>query len=845
MNSPLSPMMAQWHECKEKAGDALLLFRLGDFYEAFHDDAILIAKELDLTLTKRQDVPMAGVPFHASEGYIEKLVSRGFRVAIAEQMENPQTTKGLVKREIVQVITPGTLIHASQLSEKSNQFLGCITQINATFGLSVIDITTADFRAVEFDDSKLLVDELCRLRPKELLIAGKWKTSHSDLLQELAHNFSPSIHFKPGHHFSLEHAYPLLTTHFQVHHLDGMGLQGMTAATCAAGAILEYLHRDLSLSIEHIRSIQIDPPSQYMKIDRTTQRNLELVEPLHKAKNTLLHLLDHTKTPMGGRLLKDWISHPLLQVEAICLRQDAIEELTRDRSLLAKLSHALSSIRDLTRLIMRIETGHATPRDLAGLRFSLEQIPQLCCTSHQAPLLKEITEQLTATPSVAPLIASALVDAPPLRLTDGNLFKPGFSQELDAIRSIRESSHSWIAEYQTRLRNTTQIKTLKVGYTKAFGFYIEVSRGQSDRVPEEFQRKQTLVNAERFITPELKEYEYQALHAEERMAAIEQELFHRLRKEIAQHAPVIRQIAQSIGILDCLLSLALAALQYRYTRPIVDHSTTLHIEKGRHPVVESLLPPHQFIPNEVFLNDTTHKMRLITGPNMAGKSTYIRQVALLAIMAQIGSFIPAQSAHIGIIDQVFSRIGASDDLSRGQSTFMVEMAETANILRQATSHSLVILDEIGRGTSTYDGISVAWAVAEYLLTVKSPKTLFATHYCELTDLARKVPGVSNYCVAVHESDTEISFLHQIIPGSTDKSYGIHVGKLAGLPAPVIRRATEILAKLEKPRRQDPQLSFLPAPTPLSKDLQALDPNALSPLDALKKLMEWKEKYGSV
>lgn len=855
----VSPMMAQWHACKKSSPGTLLFFRLGDFYEAFYEDAIAISKELDLTLTKRQDIPMAGVPFHSSESYIDKLVAKGYRVAIAEQMEDPKAVKGLVKREIVRVITPGTVVNSTLLCDKSNNFLGCITQVNSTFGLSILDLTTADFRAMEFEDGKQLLDELCRLQPKELLVSEKWHEEHPDWIQELLQQFSPAVHVKENWHFDHRHACDNLLRHFQLHSLDGFGLKAMIAAINAAGAILEYVTDDLNLNASHIKSITTEHLSHYLLLDRSTQKNLELTESLQEGKkaSTLLRLLDESATAMGGRLLKQWLIHPLLNTDEITRRQDAIAAFLDQWNVAQDLYSHLNEIRDLERLIMRIETGYATPRDLIGLRLSLEHILPAAhlLERFSAPLIIENLQSISSPPAIAEKIQRAIVDAPPLRLTDGNIFKKGFHAELDELRHLRDDSESWIASYQTQLKETTQIKTLKVGYTKAFGFYIEVSRGQADRIPDTFQRRQTLVNAERFITPELKEYEYKMLHAEERMASIEYDLFHALRKEVAEHAPLIRKMAQAIAQIDALLSLAKVAMQYNYCRPIVDASDHLYIEQGRHPVIESVLKANEFIPNDTFLDDNNNRLYLITGPNMAGKSTYIRQVALIAIMAQMGSFVPAKSARIGIIDKVFSRIGASDDLSRGQSTFMVEMSETANILHNATSRSLVILDEIGRGTSTYDGISIAWAVAEYLLTApnKRAKTLFATHYWELTELEKKIPGAVNYNVAVYELERGITFLRKIVKGGTDKSYGIHVAKLAGVPQAVLKRAQEMLVHLEKNagrssiearnKAKEEQLSLFGPPRqhPVIEELKKLDLNQITPLQALTLLSEYKQK----
>jgi len=779
-------MMSQWYECKKQAPGAVLLFRLGDFYEAFEDDAILLAKELELVLTKRQETPMAGIPAHTCESYIDRLVSKGYRVAVAEQMEDPQdvtrAVKGIVKREIVRMVTPGSVINSSLLSDKANNFIACLSQINSTYGLAILDLTTADFRVMEFQTSQELLDELGRFSPKEIVVSEKCWKHLSKNLEELGIS---SFLVREEYHFDHRFACESLSKHFHVHTLDGFGLKGMTAAINAAGALMTYVRDDLNLNFSHIRSIHPHPLSKYMALDRITQRHLELIEPLHEKGKTLLHILDETSTPMGGRLLREWLLHPLLSVEEIKLRQDHIEKFLNGG---ADLKKHLKEVRDLQRLIMRIETGYANPRDLAGLRFSLEPLPEISrllqkLGMKELPDLSELTKK----------IAGAIVDAPPLRLSDGGIFKSGYHFELDELKTLKSDSQTWLASYQTKLREEVQIKTLKVGYTQAFGYFIEVSRGQSEKMPLAFQRRQTLVNTERYISPELKEFEHKILTAEDKIAFLENKLFQELRQEIAQFAESIRQAAQWIAEIDVYLALAEIAREHGYTRPIVDTSDLLKIEDGRHSVIEASLEKETFIPNDVSFNEL-ERLLVITGPNMAGKSTYIRQVALIVLLAQMGSFVPAKQAHIGIVDKVFTRIGASDDLSRGQSTFMVEMSETANILNNSTSRSLVILDEIGRGTSTYDGIAIAWSVAEYLRD-KQAKTLFATHYFELTRLEEELPGAVNYNVAVHESEKGIVFLRKIVKGGTDKSYGIHVAKLAGLPPAVIKKAEAMLAKL--------------------------------------------------
>lgn len=828
-----SPMMLQWQSCKNAANGAVLLFRMGDFYEAFHDDAVLIAKELDLTLTRRQEIPMSGVPFHTSETYIDKLVSKGFRVAVAEQTEDPKKAKGLVKREIVRVVTPGTLINSSLLSDKSNNFFVSLTRVGSIFGLAVLDITTADFRVIEFEQIADLLNELYRLHPSEFLTSPKFKEKHQEIFDEIRQSYDFLLNTYEDWHFEHQTAHDFLTGQLAVHNLDGFGLKGMVAGINAAGALLHYLQEILCLPIGHIQEIHTYFTSQYMSLDRSTQRNLELTESLQDGsrKNTLLGLLDKTKTPMGARLMRHWIKQPLLYVDEIVKRQDAVQAFCTHSGIIEQLGELLEGVRDMERLIMRTSAGYASPRDLVALRHSFEPIEQIkmllqpLTTTSQ--LIQQEEQRLNSLPTMTTLIANALVDEPPVRLSDGKIFRDGYHPELDELRTISRDSKTWIAAYQTQLREQTGIKTIKIGFNRMFGYYIEVSKGQVDRMPAIFERRQTLANAERYITPELKDYETKVLTAEDRIAAIENELFAALRSEVAKYAKQVLYVAQALARLDCQRGLAEIARLYNYVRPIVEDSSLLHIVEGRHPVIEALNVSEKFIPNNTILDDQENRMFIITGPNMAGKSTYIRQVALLTIMAQIGSFLPIKEARIGIVDKVFTRIGASDDLSRGQSTFMVEMTETANILNNATSRSLVILDEIGRGTSTYDGISIAWAVAEQLLLAEGrmAKTLFATHYWELTKLEGKIPGAVNYNVAVHESADHIVFLRKIVRGGTDKSYGIHVARLAGLPATVIARAKEILIHLEENANRknafEPSKPKRPAPKPkiVSNEMQ--------------------------
>jgi len=788
-------MMAQWHACKEQAKDALLLFQMGDFYEAFYDDAVLLSKTLDLTLTQRQGIPMAGIPLHTCESYIDRLVAKGFRVAVADQTEDPAKTKGLVKREIIRVVTPGTIVNSSLISDKANNFFAALTQVGSILGLAFVDLTTGEFSVCEFENETDLLNEIYRLRPAEFITSQKFREKHPILLEELKQSYQFLVTVLEDWKFEHKLCYGQLTNHFKVHSVDGYGLKGKVAGINAAGSLLTYLKDILLHNLDHILDVSTYSTSQYMMLDCMTQRNLELTEALHQGQ-TLLDVLDHTKTPMGGRMLRHWIKQPLLSIPEITRRQEAITDLITLNG-----KETLQSVRDIERLMAKISSNYASPKDLVALRRSFEAIPKVkkALALAKAPLLKEMDTLLNPLPEMTQLIARAIVDEPPLRVSDGHIIREGFHQELDELRKICQDNKAWIACYQTHLREQLGIKTLKVGYNRMFGYYIEVSKGQTDKMPSTFIRRQTLVNSERYISPELKSYETKVLTAEEKIGGIETELFGQIKTEVARFATQATQVAHAVATIDCLRSLAEAAQSGGYTRPEVHSEYDMQIVAGRHPVIELSTTGTAFVPNDTDMNGETDRLFLITGPNMSGKSTYIRQVALITIMAQMGSYIPAQSARIGLVDKVFTRIGASDDLSRGQSTFMVEMSETANILNNATDRSLVILDEIGRGTSTYDGISIAWAVAEYLLTAegKLAKTLFATHYWELTKLEERVPGAVNYNVAVQECDDQVIFLHKIIRGGTDKSYGIHVARLAGMPTWVLDRSVEILEHLEE------------------------------------------------
>jgi DNA mismatch repair protein MutS len=789
-----TPMMEQWHGCKQSAPDALLLFRMGDFYEAFYQDAEVIAKELSLTLTKRQEIPMCGVPWHASDSYIDRLLAKGHKVAIAEQLEDPKMVKGLVKRGIVRILTAGSLVNSALLSEKSNNYIVAISQLSTLYGLAVCDLSTGEFFVQEHEQENDLFNELHRLQPKECLLTKKFKEKHQ---KALTNTFTTCLD-----EWSFDHkmAYSILVRHFQVQHLDGFGLKGKIASINAAGALLSYLKENLSCPIEGLRTLHLKSTTGFLSIDSNSERHLEL--------STLLAIIDHTLTPMGGRMLIAWLKKPLLSLSEIKKRQDAIEQLIAP-STLSRLRTPLKGIRDLERLMMKTCANLANPRDLVSLRHSLEETLPLkeILRSLKGELFSKIEASLVDVRDLILLLKSALVEEPPIRLHEGEVFREGYDEALDELKTLSRSGKDWLLHYQNEIREETGVKNLRVVYNKIFGYTIEVSRGQAKGMGEKFEKRQTLSNCERFTTKELKEYESKVLSAEERKESLEKELFEKLRKCVQSYQDRVFSIASGVAEMDTLFSLGQTAYQNNYIRPQIDESPRLEIIEGRHPVVESVLSRECFMPNNTLLDGVEDHLMLITGPNMAGKSTYIRQVALLVILAQVGSFIPAKRAHMGIVDKIFTRIGANDDLSRGQSTFMVEMSETANILNHATSRSLVILDEIGRGTSTYDGLSIAWAVAEFLLAKKA-KTLFATHYFELTALETTHAGAKNYHAAVKELQDDIVFLHKIVSGGADRSYGIHVARLAGLPLSLISRANEILHDLEQKGGRKDNFKFL-------------------------------------
>ncbi len=842
-------MMAQWYACKKEAKDALLFFRLGDFYEAFNEDAVFISKHLNLTLTARQSIPMCGVPAHAAETYIDKLVRKGHRVAVAEQVGDPKETKGLVKREIVRIVTPATITSSQLVQDKENQFFASLYQFGSAFGLSYLDITTGEFIVMEINHIDDLMNELHRLRPKELLTSPEIFEARADLWEDLNHSFFCVISKKKE--ITPRLAKDTLLFQFDLNTLEALQARLPSASLIAAGSLLLYLKEELRLNLDQIARLQSKPLSSYMSIDRATMRHLEIINSsTDDAKShSLLSFLDRTATPMGGRLLVQWLTHPLLDPVAIHERQTLVSQFLEKIEETQKIHALLENLRDLERLSAKVAAKTASPRDLHSLGKSLADLKPLK-ERFAAYLIPDI-ENLWDGSSLATTILAALVETPPLRIGEGDIFQEGYHQELDQLRSLYKESTSWIAKYQSILREETGIKTLKVGYTNAFGYYIEISKAQSEKgiaLPSFFQRKQTLVNGERFITEDLKTFEHQILTAEEKSKRLEESLFQTLRNEIGSHASSIQKTAQVLAKLDLLMTFALIAYKETWVCPVIDASSTLKIIEGRHPIVEKAVGKSSFIGNDTLLSEH-RQMMLITGPNMAGKSTYIRQVALIVILAQIGSYVPASFAHIGAVDQVFSRIGASDNLSKGESTFMVEMRETAHILTHATAKSLVLLDEIGRGTSTYDGIAIAWAVAEYLLTTPKAmaKTLFATHYWELTRLEAEFPTALNFQVAVEETSSGIVFLRKIIRGGADKSYGIHVAKLAGLPSKAIKRAEVMLKELEAKALHantdaQNQLSLFPEEKPshpILDGLKHLNLDTLTPLQALEKLFELK------
>lgn len=795
-----TPMMAQYRSIRRSLPEEIILFfRLGDFYEMFFDDAVRASNILDITLTKRNEIPMCGVPYHAAASYLEQLIKADAKVAICEQVEDASQAKGVVRREVTRIVTPGTIIDEMKLDDKNNNYISALFQsLDDSLGLAMLDLSTGSCWIEEPKELSMITTIMERYQPSECLVSEEQVSLFESVIQQ---SITTCEHWQ----FDYGNAEDRILRHFNTLSLDGLGLAHSSVSLSALGALMSYVQLTLHRKLSHLQAIQFRQSEDALFLDETTVSNLELVTPLYTQrsgqKNTLLQIIDTTCTPMGARLIREWLLRPLNQFREINQRQEAIECLIQQQMLLSEIRTFLKEIRDMERVMTRIGSASSNnPRELQTLSKALQQIPHLKkLLVDQGTQLEVAAEYLEAIPSLTDHIDKAIKDEVPLHLRDGGVIQDGYNTKLDDLREAASNGRSWLANFQAEEAQKTGIKTLKVRFNKVFGYYIEISKSQLDRVPEHYQRKQTLTNAERYSVPELTEYADRILGAEERAIALEQELFQILKKETLQYLQIVQRNAQQIAYIDVIASLAERALTLDYVRPIMSEGTDIKVEEGRHPVVEQLMEYERFVPNDSILNQNDHQLILITGPNMAGKSTYIRQVALITILAHMGSFVPARRAEIGLVDRVFTRVGASDDLARGRSTFMVEMQETANILNQATNRSLIILDEIGRGTSTYDGISIAWSVAEFLTKDASfmPRTLFATHYHELTDLSDTLSQVKNYSVAVKEQGKKITFLRKIIPQAADKSYGIQVARLAGLPSVVVERAESILASLEQ------------------------------------------------
>ena len=798
-------MMVEYKKTKEQYPDCILFYRLGDFYEMFFEDAVTVSRELSLTLTGKEcgleeRAPMCGVPYHAVESYLTKLVQKGYKVAIAEQMEDPKLAKGLVRREVIRVVTPGTLTSSQALDETKNNFLMGIVYLGDCFGIASCDITTGDFFVTEVQSERELLDELAHFTPSEIVCNQAFFMSGIDM-DELKNRCQAYVSALDPRFFSDDGCRRILKEHYRVASLDGLGLGDCSTGVIAAGAVMQYMYETQKSDLSHITSITPYSTGQYMVLDVSTRRNLELLETLREKqkRGTLLWVLDKTRTAMGARLLRSFIEQPLIRKEAILDRQNGVEELNLNYISREEIREYLNSIYDLERLIGRISYKTANARDLLSFKSSLDMLPYIrdLLREFTSPVLAQICEDLDPLEDLRDLIASAIVDEPPLSVREGNMIREGFNGEADQLRNAKTEGKTWLAELEARERDKTGIKNLKIKFNQVFGYYFEVTNSFKDLVPEYFVRKQTLVNAERFTTPELKELEDVILGAEDKLVSLEYDLFCQVRDQVASQVVRIQKTAKAIASIDVFTSLSLVATRNNYVKPKINEKGVIQIKNGRHPVVELMLRDDLFVANDTCLDNGKNRISIITGPNMAGKSTYMRQTALIVLMAQIGSFVPADEANIGICDRIFTRVGASDDLASGQSTFMVEMTEVANILRNATKNSLLILDEIGRGTSTFDGLAIAWAVVEYICNTKvlGAKTLFATHYHELTELEGTLSGVNNYCIAVKEQGDDIVFLRKIVKGGADKSYGIQVAKLAGVPDPVIRRAKELVEEL--------------------------------------------------
>ena len=877
--SQLSPMMQHYMETKKEYPDCILFYRLGDFYEMFFDDALTASKVLEITLTGKEcglpeRAPMCGVPYHAVDSYLYRLVQHGYKVAIAEQMEDPKQAKGLVKREVIRVVTPGTITSAQALDETKNNYLMGIVYMDGKYGVSTADITTGEFLVTEVDTGRELFDEIHKFSPSEIICNNAFYMSGVDL-DDLKNRCNVAVSALDSHFFGDESCRKILREHFRVGSLSGLGLDDYSTGVIAAGAVMAYMYETQKSTLEHITAITPYSTGQYMIIDTSTRRNLELVETMREKqkRGTLLWVLDKTKTAMGARLLRTWIEQPLIHKDEIIRRQDVVEELNMNYISREEICEYLNPVYDLERLIGRISYKTANPRDLIAFKTSLEMLPHIrrILAEFNSAILKELAGDLDPLEDLYALISRSIEDDPPITVREGGMIKEGFSEEADRLRQAKTEGKDWLAKLETREKDKTGIKNLKIKFNKVFGYYFEVTNSFKSMVPDYFIRKQTLTNAERYTTDELKELEDIIMGAEEKLVSLEYDLFCQVRDEIAAQVLRIQKTAKAIAAVDVFCSLSAVATRRNYVKPSMNEKGVIQIKYGRHPVVEQMMRDDLFVANDTFLDNGKNRLSVITGPNMAGKSTYMRQVALIVLMAQIGSFVPAQEADIGICDRIFTRVGASDDLASGQSTFMVEMTEVANILRNATRNSLLVLDEIGRGTSTFDGLSIAWAVIEHISNTKllGAKTLFATHYHELTELEGTIAGVKNYCIAVKEQGDDIVFLRKIVRGGADKSYGIQVAKLAGVPDSVIARAKEIAEELSdnditarakeiaqananvtqhkavpKPDEVDmQQLSFFDTvrDDDIVRELEGLELTTMTPIDALNTLYRLQTK----
>ncbi len=872
----LSPMMQHYMKTKEEYKDCILFYRLGDFYEMFFDDALTVTKELELTLTGKdcgleERAPMCGVPFHAADTYINRLIAKGYKVAICEQVEDPKTAKGMVKREVVRVVTPGTNLNATGIDDAKNNYLMSIVYMENHFGICIADVSTGECYVTEVDKIRKLVDEINKYSPSEIICNQALMVCGLDV-EDLKHRLQIAVYPLDSWYFDDDLCHKTLMEHFHLMSIEGLGLGDYETSIIAAGALFTYLRETQKSNLEHMSTITPYVTDHYMLIDSSSRRNLELVETLREKqkRGSLLWVLDKTKTAMGARMMRSFVEQPLVDVEEIEIRQDAIEELNNNPMARDEIREYLQPVYDLERLISRISYHSANPRDLLAFRSSLEMLPHIrrILKDFSCQALTQILDEMDPLEDLCSLIEAAIVDDPPLAMKEGGIIRDGYNTDVDNYRHAKTEGKTWLADLEATERDKTGIRNLKVKYNKVFGYYLEVTNSFKEMVPDYYTRKQTLTNAERYITPKLKELEDMILGAEDKLYSLEYVLFAQIRDTVAAQVERIQTTARAVARLDVFASLSLVASRNNYVRPSVNNRGIIDIQSGRHPVVEQMISNDMFIANDVRLDNGNNRIAVITGPNMAGKSTYMRQVALIVLMAQIGSFVPAAKAKIGIVDRIFTRVGASDDLASGQSTFMVEMTEVANILRNATSKSLLILDEIGRGTSTFDGLSIAWAVIEHIANTKllGAKTLFATHYHELTELEGKIPGVSNYCIAVKERGDDIVFLRKIVRGGADKSYGIQVAKLAGVPDSVIERAKELVDQLldaditervrdmaaapksrKKPVHYDEvdleQMSLFDTvkDDDILKELKEIDVGNLTPIDALNTIYRLQNK----